>query len=240
MFDAPFSADVIDGDNRAFLSLSHKSRLGLSPADPESMIDAILAHQELYVANGIYGKSLIKKFANFQGRFYSNVIQIKSLEASEAMLARAIELDYKSRKTSIGLSNLTDAIVIAKLTHDPRSKSARLWHDLETMQLFTPHSEKDPDLYKLAAATYPIQKMSLQNFKDSKAELEQRLAKKLRLDEDLVIAQVLQPLQWNEDNVDFVLQGLVTRKTTSRYKVIWAEAQGMPHSKRLEIYIPAY
>jgi hypothetical protein len=239
MFDNPLSADVIDGDNRAFLSLSHLPKLRLAPCNPESLIDAISSYGEMFVVDGIYGKSLIKNFVELQGRFYQKVIQTKRLEVGEAMLIRALELAYKARKSRIGYSNLTDNEVKAKFFQN--SKSAKLWNDLEAIRLFVPLSDKDPDLYNRTCKAFPIQDRTLEVFKRSKEWLEKWLARDLRVDPDFVIAQVLEPLTWEAENIQFEAIKTIGSKAPLQAKIIWAQSQGMPvrQNKRLEIYVPA-
>jgi HD superfamily phosphohydrolase len=241
MFDGPLSADVIDGDNRAFLSLSHLTKFRLIPCDSEALIDVVSSYDEMFVVDGIYGMPLVKKYMELQGRFYDRVIQTKKLEAGEAMLARALELAYKERKSRVGYSNLTDKEVKAKFTLDPKSNSAKLWNDLEAVRLFVPLSDKDPDLYNRACKAFPIQDMSLDAFKNAKELLEKKLAQKLGEHPDFVIAQVLQPLSWKADNIQFVPLKTIGSKTPLQTKIIWDDSQGMPlqENKRLEIYVPA-
>lgn len=243
MFNVPFSADVIDGDNRAFLSLSHIRGLNLSPIDPDSFIDAISSYGELFVTDGIFGKRLVDKFTYLQGLFYEKIIQQKKLQTGEAMMARAIELAYdaKTRQTSIGFSNLTDGDVISRFLRYPDSKVAKLWKDLEGIRLFASLSELEPELYKEVCDQFPIHEMKLEVFKEAKEKLENELAMRLKVDPDLVIAQVIQPLNWDPNNIQLLPIKKLSNKNATRLKINWLASQGepLPEDRRLEIYIPA-
>ncbi|MBL8049639.1 MAG: HD domain-containing protein [Anaerolineales bacterium] len=245
MFNSPLSPDVIDGENRAFLSLGQIEKLQLSPCDPEALINAISDYDEVLVVDGVYGRRLLNDFATLQEKFYKHVIQTKRLETGEAMLVRAIELafpgagriSYSDRK---GFSNLTDQDLIAAFTDDPNSKSAKLWGDINSQRLFARLSDIHPELYRWANEVFPIRSIGQRNFKFAKKSFEQRLAKKLGEDADYVIVQIVEPLNWKKENVIFIPLNFIGPRTATRWKVRWDSTQGISRSedKRLEIYVP--